>query len=114
MGQNPNCTFTVTIHRQPYCPSCGSALTDDGWRSVCGIAMCDACRDGKGKGLLNIISSITTHPIPRLLTRRQGLCFYTPTIAGPPGRPPTLIGATPYLDHPDVVHARSMRAEGRR
>lgn len=112
MATNSNCTFTVTIHRQPWCPSCGSALTNDGWRVVCGIAMCDACRSGDGKGLLNIISSMTTYPVGAVVTRRQGVAFYTPSVDGPPHRPPTLISVPPYLDHPRVIQARAIRAEG--
>ena len=112
--ENPrNWTGSVTVHRTPYCPSCGSALDQADWRSVAGIAMCNACRDGNGKGLLTIISSVTTHPVNALLTRRSGLTFYTPSVDGPPGRPPTLYAATPYLDHPQVVAHLRDRAEAR-
>lgn len=113
MATNRNCTFTVTIQQQPYCPGCGSALTDDGWRCVAGIAMCDACRGSVDGGLLNLISSVTTHPVGSILTRRQGICFYTPTLDGPPGRPPTLYNAPPYLDHPRTVRLLQDRAAGR-
>jgi hypothetical protein len=109
----PTCwTGTVVVHRAPYCPSCGSALEESDWRAVAAIAMCNACRDGNGKGLLAIVSAITTHPVNALLTRRSGLAFYTPTLNGPPGRPPMLYYPPPYLEHPRVIAALRLRAEG--
>jgi hypothetical protein len=52
-----------------------------------------------------------THPVNSLFTRRSGIAFYTPSVDGPPGRPPTLYAATPYLDHPAVIAAQRHRAE---
>lgn len=113
MATDRKCTFTVTVHRQPYCPSCGSALTDDGWHSVCGIAMCTACQGGNGRGLLNLITSMTHYPVGKIITRRGGIAWYTPSVTGPPNRPPTLIGVPRYLEHPATVMQQQMRAEGR-
>lgn len=113
MATTTNWIGTVTIHRVPYCPACGSALDTEDWRSVAGIAMCNACRNGTDRGLLKIISTMQTHPVNSLITRADGLAFYTPTVDGPPNRPPTLHAATPYLDHPKVMDALRRRAEGR-